>query len=432
MTRALLNHSRAILLCAYAALCLAVLNATPLWLDEVLQLGVAWQRSLRELLPWIEVNPGAVPLPYIVQQGSLAVFGHSAFAARLPAAIFSILAGWAFMALCDRIGIRFRFLALALFLFFPLQFRYALEARGYSQGVFFTVATLWIFLALRETASLSLAALYFATIAVGMYFHPFLLFPVAAQVVSTTDRRIWISAALAGLCFAPWEILQHQARASYVFPALFPVGRVTPLTILHELTGGGYVSAAVLLFLTGFGLIRANMPAPAHRLLTVTAIFCIAGPLIGDLAFHYFFAGRQLLIAAPALVLLAAHGFENLCSRSRALAAALVAIFIGIAAVKDFQDATIPKDDLAASAEAVASRIDSDSCVITAPSWSIDYFVFFHPGVAFRHCADPVQSREVITVVAPGETPPHLPDSYALENVSSAGRSRLTVWRRQL
>lgn len=429
------------LLCAYAVLTFALLNATPLWLDEVLQLGVGWQRSWHDLLPWIKINPGAVPLPYVLQQLSLKVFGYSAIAARIPAALFSVLAGWAFLALSDRVapaewGRGRNVLALALFLFVPLQFRYALEARGYSQGLFFGVASMLVFLELERTPTLLRAALYFLTIALGLYFHPFLVFPVAAQLLSAPKNwYAWAAAALAGLCFVPWVISQHQARLAYVYPSLYPIGHVTPLVVLHELTGGGYLPAMCLLVLAGFGLIRGKTPrggmsAPAHRLLVLTAIACIAGPLIGDLIFQYFFAGRQFLLAMPALALLAAHGFDRLWDRSRLLAAMPALAFFTIAAVKDFQNATVPKDDLASSAVAVAARLTPDSCVVTAPSWSRDYFSFFRPGVDFPVCAEPPQSREVIAVVRPGDVLPPLPAAYTRVSTAQAGRSEVSVYKR--
>lgn len=420
------THPRTTLLCAYAALTFSLLGATPLWLDEVLQLGVAWHHSLRELLPWIEVNPGAVPLPYFVQQLSLRVFGYSTIAARIPAALFSVLAGAAFAALCNRAGVRHRVLALAIFLFLPLQFRYALEARSYSQAVFFSVATLWLFLKLSESPSLPLDALYFLSIAVGLYFHPFLAFPVVAQLLTTRRRDIWIAAILAGLCFLPWLLIQHQARQSFHDPGLFPVGHLTPLVVLHDLTGGGYVPALCLLVLAGLG--AASRPP---RVLLTTAAVCIAGPLVADLALHYFFAGRQFLIAMPALVLLAARGFDLLWQRHRLLAATPVVAFLAIAAVKDFQDATIPKDDLAISAQTVASRLTADSCVMTAPSWAIDYYPFFRPEVQFPACADPIHSPEVLVVASPANaTPVELPGAYTRESVSPIGHSELTVWHR--
>lgn len=445
MPRAFLNHPRAILLWAYALLVFALLGVTPLWLDELLQLGVGWDRSLRELLPWIEVNPGAVPLPYFVQHLSLKVFGYSAVAARIPAALFSVMAACAFIAVSDRLALSRPVLSLALFLFFPLQFRYALEARGYSQGLFFAVASLLVFLALEQAPSLRLACLYFFTIAVGLYFHPFLVFPVAAQFLTTSRRSVWIAAFLAGLCLVPWLIVQHQARQSYVYPALFPVGHVTPLVVLHELTGGGYISTVCLLTLAGFGAgfgaVRAGISGPHHRLLLLTAIVSIAGPLLGDVLFHYFFAGRQFLIAVPALVLLAANGFDQLWKRSPWFAALPAIAFLGVAVVKDFQDAAVPKDDLAVSAQAVASHLSAnagaDACVMTAPPWARDYYPFFRRDVAFRPCADPVQDREILVVVSPATSTPaeredllmRLPAGYARESVSTVGHSELSVYR---
>ncbi len=434
------NHLRAILLSAYALLTFSLLSATPLWLDELLQLNLAWERSLKELLPWMEIQPGAVPLPYVVQQLALRVLGHSAFAARFCAALFSILAGAAFVAVCNRIPVRRKALALALFLFTPLQFRYALEARGYSQGLFFAIATMWVFLEWMESPSLKWAALYFGTVAVGMYFHPFLAFPVAAQLFTAPRKQIWIAGLLGGACFVPWLILQYHARQSYVSPSLYPVGHVTPLVVLHELTGGGYVPTLCLLFLAGFGALHRNVAdisAPVHRLLWVSAILSIAGPLAADVVFHYFFAGRQFLIALPALVLLAAHGFDRLWKRHRLLAAVPALAFLAIALVEDWRQATIPRDDLAVSAQAVAAHMSADACVLTAPAWARDYYAFFRRDVVFPACGDPPASARVLLVVSPTSTTAerestlsHLAGGYVRANIFTAGKSELGVYRR--
>lgn len=438
MPRIFSKYPREILLSAYALLTFALLGVTPLWLDEVLQLNLAWERSFKELLPWMEIQPGAVPLPYLVQQLALRVLGHSAFAARFCAALFSILAAAAFLAVCGRISLRRKTLALALFLFVPLQFRYALEARGYSQGLFFTVATMWIFLEWMDHPSARIAALYFAAVAIGLYFHPFLAFPVAAQLFSALRKQIWIAGLLGGACFLPWLMLQHHARQSYISPELYPIGHVTPLVVIHELTGGGYIPTLCLLTLASLGLIRGTMPPPEHRLLLWSAILTIAGPLIADAAFHYFFAARQFLIAMPALVLLAAHGFDRLWQRQRILAAVPVAAFLAVALVEDWKQATVPRDDLAVSAEAVAAHMSADACVLTAPSWERDYFSFFRPGTPFPPCADPPNSARALLVLSPISTAAEraaqlslVSHGYTREAAVPAGKSELGVYSRK-
>src|SRR5580700_8299177 len=91
-----------ILLALYAFTVLVTLGWTPLWLDEVQQFGNTRHGTVPELLRWVQVNAGASPLPYLAQRAFVNVLGYSAFAARLPAALCSILSGCVFAALCSR------------------------------------------------------------------------------------------------------------------------------------------------------------------------------------------------------------------------------------------------------------------------------------------------------------------------------------------
>src|SRR5208283_3817044 len=129
-----------VLVAAYAALVFAVLGITPLWLDELQQL-VLGRESLAALMRWVQLNPGASPLPYLAQRAVVDLLGTSVFVARIPAALFSIAGAAVFAALCGRFGIRSRGWATAVFLAIPLHFRYALEARGYSQGLLCALAS---------------------------------------------------------------------------------------------------------------------------------------------------------------------------------------------------------------------------------------------------------------------------------------------------
>src|ERR1017187_3824013 len=71
---------------AYAALVFAVLGIAPLWFDELQQLAVG-RESVAALLQWVQMNPGASPLPYLAQRAAVDLFGASAFVVRIPAAL---------------------------------------------------------------------------------------------------------------------------------------------------------------------------------------------------------------------------------------------------------------------------------------------------------------------------------------------------------
>ena len=140
-----------VLIAAYAALVFAVLGITPLWLDEIAQLAPG-RESLAALLRWVQVNPGASPLPYLAQRAVVDLLGTSAFVVRIPAALCSIAGAAVFAKLCVRFGVGSPAWATALFLALPLQFRYALEARGYSQGLLCVLVSLLLLLRARGRA----------------------------------------------------------------------------------------------------------------------------------------------------------------------------------------------------------------------------------------------------------------------------------------
>ena len=299
----------------YAGTVFAALGFTPLWLDEVQQFGNTRHSSVRELMRWVQVNAGASPLPYLAQRAVVNLFGYSSFAARLPAALCSILCGAVFAALCFRFLNRSRWIGLVLFLALPLQFRYGLEARVYSQGLLFALLSMWLFLKLADRPSAWLAVLYGIAVAAGLYSQPLTCFVALAQLADGRNRRYTVPAVgVAGLSFLPWYVLQHQAQAQYaliVKPiAFFSIRQITPLVLLHDLSGGGYVCTAAALVLAVVG-VRFS-----QKLLWYTLIASLAGPILMDVIFNYFFAERQLLFSMPALILLAAQGFERCLRRS--------------------------------------------------------------------------------------------------------------------
>lgn len=397
-----------VLVAAYAALVFAVLGIAPLWLDELQQVA-AGRESLAALLRWVLINPGASPLPYLAQRAFVDLFGTSAFVVRLPAALCSMAGAAVFAALCPRFGLRSPLWATAMFLALPLQFRYALEARGYSQGLLCALASLWLLLRARERGTWGAATFYGTSVAVGLYSHPLTILPVFGGLLwmigehdarSRTKRRV-LGAAIAGLLtFVPWYLLQRQAQEASGTMALyfFSWRQVTPLILLHELSGGGYVCSALLLFGAAVGL-----PAVRNRrLLACVALSALAGPVLVDALVHYFFAARQLLFAAPVLVLCAARGIERLrAGRWRFAAYALLLAFLAAAAVSDERLAMVPKDGFGAQAGILAAPLPADTCVAVAPPDHVTYYLFLRPELERRICTEPPDAPRVLAVISP-------------------------------
>ncbi|HEX5430470.1 MAG TPA: glycosyltransferase family 39 protein [Bryobacteraceae bacterium] len=415
---------------------LSAMGLTPLWLDEVLQLANTRGTSLHELIRWIELNAGAVPLPYLFQNAVVNALGTSAFAARIPAALCSALSGIVFAMLCPQFLKRGRAIAIAAFLVLPLQFRYGLEARGYSQGLLFCLISLWLFLRLSERPSTRLAVLYGISVALGLYSQPLTLFPALAQVLAANRRARWpacLALGAAGVSFLPWYFAQRTAQVQYAAAvskptAFFSIHQIAPGVLLHDLSGGGYICTIAILLLALWGAFQKN------RLLLVTVGVSILGPILMDAAFHYFFAERQLLFAMPALVLLAWQGEAG--KPASYVWFLLAALFFGSALVKDFRLATVPKDGLAATADAIAARIHGDSCLITAPREQASLYVFFRPELQEKICGVNPAAPAILAVASSYSTPAEkralldsLASGYEQKTAVAIGQSEIWTYR---
>ncbi|MGD0363306.1 MAG: glycosyltransferase family 39 protein [Bryobacteraceae bacterium] len=397
-----------ILIAAYAALVFAVLGIAPLWLDELQQL-VAGRESLAGLLRWVELNPGAAPLPYLAQRAAVDLFGTSTFVVRIPTALCSIAGAVVFAFLSRRFGVRSPALATVMFLALPLQFRYALEARGYSLGLLCALLSLLLFMRARARCTVEAAVLYGLSVALGLYSQPLTILPVFGalfwligerRVNSPSKRLILGAAALGMLSYIPWYVLQRQTQEAFGSMAFyfFSWRQVTPGGLLHEVSGGGYICSAALLCAAAVGLAKL----PDRRLLACMGLAALAGPIVVDALVNYFFAARQLLFAAPVLALCAAGGIERLPGGARRWAGyALCLVFLAAAAVTDYRLATIPKDGFGAQARALAAPLPAGACVAVAPPNHAAYYLFLRPELERRICAEPPDAARVIAVMSP-------------------------------
>ncbi|MGA3043852.1 MAG: glycosyltransferase family 39 protein [Bryobacteraceae bacterium] len=435
-----------VLIAAYAALVFAALGITPLWLDELQQLAMGRTASVADLLRWVQINPGGAPLPSLAQRALMDLLGTSTFVVRLPAALCSIAGAAVFAALCGRFGIRSPVWATALFLALPLQFRYALEARGYSQGLLCALAALLLLLRLRERGTAGAAALYAAAVALGMYSQPLTVLPVLGglfwtigerDVIPWTKRLVLGAASIGVLSFVPWYLVQRQTQEAFASMSLyfFSWRQVTPLGLLHELSGGGYVCSAALLVAAAVGLGKARN----SRLLACVALAGLAGPILIDALVNYFFAARQFLFATPALALGAAAGIERLREGTPRWAGyAVLLAFFGAAAVSDYRLATIPKDSFGAQAKLLGTELPADACVAVAPPKHAFYYIALRPELERRICAEPPDGPRVVAVMSPYSTAGErdqlselLDRSYDEAGVLQSGAGEIVNYRRR-
>ncbi|HLH38486.1 MAG TPA: glycosyltransferase family 39 protein [Bryobacteraceae bacterium] len=436
-----------LLLAGYAVFLFAAIGWTPLWLDEIQQCG-ARAIAYSSLLRWVQLNPGASPLPYLVQRAVVNTLGFSATSARIPTALCGVLAAFSFLALARRSAARNPLIAVLFFAIMPLQLRYSTEARGYSQGLVFSITSWLLFRRCIEKPSLSRSLIYSASILAGLYSHPYTIFPVLAQIVYLFLHRArvkyrWrmVAAAAVAICFyLPWCVLQRetQIRDGSVHFYFFSPRQVFPFALVHELTGGGYVCTICIAALAAAA--AAHRKRPLADLAILTAVFSIAGPLLFDAGFSYFFAARQLLFAVPALALLASDGVEMLADRGwGAVAGALALAFLTSAALKDWRQVTVPKDDLAAVARQAGAMLDPRTCVAAAPRREIGYYVFLQPALAQHVCGDRPSADAVILAISQYATAEQKDEvrrdlaasGYALKSARAVGAGAIDVYDRE-
>jgi hypothetical protein len=426
------------LVVAYALVVLALLSKLPLWLDEILQVIGTRGTSFAQIVDWLPESAGAVPLPYFIQALAMDLAGYSVFSARFPAALFSVASCAALVWLARELRLQWTAVAVVLLMALPLQWRYALEGRPYSQAMFFAILVTVLALRLARAPGLLRTALYGLALIAALYTLPLLmLFPAAhlawvSLCVDKPQRRrvqlqIGIAGAAAVLLLAPWVIWANSRWAEEIagnqghfllHPRLF-------LVLLHELPGGGYAASILLLVAAGAGLASRGIARSTKVLLALLVAVPLVGTLAIDAIFDYFFAVRQLIPVLPALALLAAEGLRDLYSRRRALGTILFAALLGTCAVADFRWFLRPREDWQLAASSLKTVFQSP-CILFVPSDSVSIYAFFEPDLTSRDCSKqspPALRRSVVVALSP-----YIPPAEAtatLTKLRSDGRTLL-------
>ena len=408
MKARLTGNSRAglfLFLGIYACALAALLPVLSLWLDEIYDLIVARMDRLADVLDYVPHVSGNVPLNYVVQFASVHLLGFSAFTGRLPSAICSVLACAGVFVLAKRMGLRWPLLATAIFALFPLQLRYALEARPYELALCLSVwATVALLRVVERPESVSRAALYGLSIDAGLFTFPYMLFVPLAHLAWSglvsfrTQRRqplltIAFALGIAGLIFVPWYL--HSAALWRTAVAIGQLkGAITfhaVSMILRELVAAGYIGSLLVLAGFAYGLTRRR-DWPLWLLYFIVPIVCAVA---ADLWFGYFLAIRQMIFVLAPLALLFTAGVEALPRRPAALLTAALLITLIVANISFFHR---PREDWRTAAVILAS----EPCVVYSPPDSRNLYAFFVPDLANRGCT-PGQQPRVALAVSPYE-----------------------------
>jgi len=380
-----------LLLTVYACALVWLAGLRPLWLDEVLQLVASTQPDLPGLFRWVSYNPGGAPLGYLAQRVFVEAYGLAPLAARAAPAVFGLLSAITFAGFARDLKAGPTTIALAAFLVTPLQLRYAVEGRPYSQALFFVLAALWCLWRLAQAPSWRMAAVYGALAAAGLYTQPLTaalhLGALVTLAVSGQRRAARFGfAALAAACvlFAPWYLHSRGAWALGIAASQyrFSMAPKTLWMLLREISGGGYLASLPLIGATVLGWRRAD--TLVRRFLLGGVISGVVCAIAADAASGYFFAVRQVLFVLPALLLLAAAGMQDF--RRGWLQPTLLAIFLIASLAKDVRYFRSPGEDWPGAARAVLAATSRGACAIVPSPEPKEMYQLFEPGLSGRFC----------------------------------------------
>jgi uncharacterized membrane protein len=376
-------------LTAYAVGLAILLPKLSLWLDEILTLIGALKPDLPSFLSYSRSTPGATPLAFLVPGWTIHLLGYSVFAARVSSALFSVAACIAIFILGRRLNLRAPLLAVLVFALCPLQFRYAMEARPYSMALCLSAWSTVLFFSLLDSPRSSVHALLYGVLAItGAFTVAFTLFVPAAHAiwaVRNENRRLLAicggSIAAAGLALLPWY--RYVREGWDVGIAVQRLGSVinwqSVSVILHELTGMGYGGTLFMLAVAGWGASRVvRLRGFWISYVLLPAVFV----LMGDFAFHYFLAVRQMIFVLAPLALLFIAGTESLGRFGNVLAM----MFLGVALYEDVNWVSKPREDWQAAASVAADQQRQSACVKFVPVDAEMLYAFFRPELVERKC----------------------------------------------
>ena len=362
---------------AYAAILLLMAPHLSLWLDEVLTLSGAKEPDLAAMLVNLQKQQGATPLAFLIPRWAIQIFGFSLWSTRLPSILAAVAACPAVFLLGRRAGLRQPFAAVLVFALWPLEVRYALEARPYALAVCLSA---WLTVLFLERWS---DAAYVVLVVALALTHPYGLFLPAAHllwaILSDRERAMApaLGLALSAAALLPWYLhFQDGWRAISAQQHLGAVNWRAPLVFLREISGSGYVGTALL----AIGIAMARPLASARFWWLALAVPMIAVP-VANVVFDYFFAVRQLIFLLPLLALLFVAGSEAVKSWGRCL----VAAFLIASLYANVMWTQRPREDWSAAADLAASEVSNGACVRFVGD-SQKLFVVFHPELAQHAC----------------------------------------------
>ena len=264
-------------------------------------------------------NPGGVPLAYLAKNLLVNGTGQPLYMAHAFSIVCAIggLASLIWLARLLGTAGGWRQAAI-LYAVVPISLRYAVEARQYGPALALSIGATGLLAWLDERPGWGKRR----------YTHWFSGWDCIRNRISRLwRRRIWFGRGGAGVSalawwasqwlavlFLPWYLYARGFWAQAVTEAGYQssINWKTPLMMMRELSGGGYLLTAVLVILAVRGYLRTGMPHSSKRLLLLWMVVPIPLVLAADSLFHYFFAIRQIAAHRAAAVSAGGRGAASI------------------------------------------------------------------------------------------------------------------------
>jgi len=345
-----------------------------LWFDEIVTLVESARLPLSRILTEF---PGVNAHPFysVLAHASIALFGDSSWALRLPAGVFGVATVWMVYVLGSRMIGRLEAWAGALVLATSYHhIWFSQNARGYTMLGFFALLSTYYLLRAGESARRRDYVFYALASAAGIYTHLTMAFIVAGQAAALVAARMlgwrqavglrwadlmwaWVGASLlSAIAYAPFAgtLVAHFGAEAPRKAAKVATGGWAIAEALRSMLSGAGVPATILgsvvAVIGGFSLLRrapfwiALLVTPA--VVTVVGIVGLGQPLRPR--FLFFLAGAAAICLGHGVGVLArAFGRRSAGGAAVSVPVVLACTFVLVAAsaVALPRNYTVPKQD---------------------------------------------------------------------------------------
>ena len=298
-----------------------------LWYDEIVTLVVSARLPLLDIVTKFQ-DVNVHPLYSILAHGSLAAFGESAWALRLPACLFGIASVWMAYMLGSRLTSRAEAWAGAAVLATSYHhIWFSQNARGYTMIGFFALASTALLLSATEGGRRRDYVVYALVCAAGVYTHVTMAFIVAGQAAVILLGKVagwrpasrlrlwpvvWACAGAAVLAIAAYVPLLPSMLGHLSAPAPREAAKVATTSwaaaeAVRNLLSGAGVPAAIaggLFALAGVVSLWRRHPVPVALLVIPGVVTAATVVLLGQPLrprFFFFLSGAAAIFVGRGL-----------------------------------------------------------------------------------------------------------------------------------